>query len=103
MIVQQTLTKSILKNAMRQNLGFSDGEAEAVYISIIRTLTRMFQENDSVKILDFGTFAIRHKEPRKGRNPKTNEEVMISARRSIRFRPARQLRSMVEGEVDNEG
>ena len=95
---QQTLTKSTLKNAMRQNLRISEEHSEMIYASIIDGMTNMFQESDVVKIVDFGTFAIRHKEPRMGRNPKTKEEVLIQPRRSIRFRPSKYLRKMVEKE-----
>ena len=93
---QQTLTKSAVKSAMRQNLGISEGDAESLYSSIIKELRSIFQENDFLKIVDFGTFAIRTKEPRMGRNPRTKEEVLIESRRSIRFRPARHLRNIVE-------
>jgi integration host factor subunit alpha len=92
---KQTLTKNILKNAIRQNMRISENTAEELYNSIIDTMNHMFQENDYVKISDFGTFSIRQKAPRLGRNPKTKEEVMISTRKSIRFRPSKTLREIV--------
>ena len=98
---QQTLTKSILKNAMRQGVGLSEESSEKVYTSIIEALKNMFHENDILKIVDFGTFAIRHKEPRIGRNPKTKEEVLIQSRRSVRFRPSKHLRAITNKEQEN--
>lgn len=92
---QQTLTKVILKNALQQKIGLSEKNSEIIYTGIIEALTSMFQENDVVKIVDFGTFAIHNKEPRIGRNPKTKEEFIIGSRRSIRFRPSKKLRSDV--------
>jgi integration host factor subunit alpha len=62
----------------------------------MQRLVRPLKKNDNVKISGFGNFELRDKKSRPGRNPKTGEEVAISARRVVTFKPGQKLRSRVE-------
>lgn len=71
-------------------------EAEAVVDSVFGAITEALKEGDRVNLAGFGTFTIVDKPPRKGRNPKTGEEIDIAARKVPKFNPGKGLRDGVK-------
>lgn len=63
---------------------------------LFEEIRQSLEHNESVKLSGFGNFELRDKTPRPGRNPKTGEEIPISARRVVTFRPGQKLRARVE-------
>jgi integration host factor subunit alpha len=96
---QQTLTRACLRDALHKQLNMSADTAHMVLESILDEVTNLIIRGDCVKIVGFGTFLVHEKKARMGRNPKTKEEAVISSRKSVSFRPAMQLRELVESKA----
>lgn len=90
------MTRADIIERIYEKVGLSKKEAQEIIEIIIDTISETLKEGEPVKISGFGTFMVRKKAPRKGRNPKTGEEVEISARRVITFRPSNILKEMVK-------
>ena len=90
-----TVTRNTLVEALNQEVGLSRNECAELLEDILRTITDRLAEGTTVKIANFGSFSVRHKKTRMGRNPKTGEEVPISARRVVVFKPAQKLKHRV--------
>ena len=90
------MTRADIVERIYEKVGLSKKEAQEIIEIIIDTISETLKEGEPVKISGFGTFMVRKKAPRKGRNPKTGEEVEISARRVITFRPSNILKEMVK-------
>ncbi len=90
-----TVTRNTLVEALNQDVGLSRNECAELLEDILRTITDRLAEGTTVKIPNFGSFSVRHKKTRMGRNPKTGEEVPISARRVVVFKPAQKLKHRV--------
>ncbi len=90
-----TVTRNTLVEALNQDVGLSRNECAELLEDILRTITDRLAEGTTVKIANFGSFSVRHKKTRMGRNPKTGEEVPISARRVVVFKPAQKLKHRV--------
>ncbi len=73
----------------------SKNESEELIKSILNRISDALTDDDAEKISSFGSFIIRHKAERVGRNPKTGEVVPVSARRVIAFRPSQVLKSRI--------
>jgi integration host factor subunit alpha len=84
------LTKADLAEMLFEELGLN--KREMFYSEISQAL----ENNDSVKLSGFGNFELRDKSSRPGRNPKTGEEIPISARRVVTFKPGQKLKARVE-------
>ena len=78
------------------DLGLNKREAREIVEMFYAEISEALEKNDNVKIYGFGNFELRDKKSRPGRNPKTGEEVAISARRVVTFKPGQKLRSRVE-------
>ena len=93
--MDKTTTRSTLSEAVFNNVGLSRNESanlvDTVFIEILSSLIK----GDDVKISSFGTFIVREKKERIGRNPKTGEEVPITARSVVTFRASNVLKSKV--------
>jgi integration host factor subunit alpha len=89
------MTRADIVDRIYEKVGLSKKEAQEIIEIIIDTITETLKEGETVKITGFGTFTVRKKAPRKGRNPKTGEEVEISARRVVSFRPSNILKEKV--------
>lgn len=87
-----TLTRSSLAEAIYAAVGLSRAESAALVEAVLEAVAASLEAGEAVKITGFGTFAIRQKGQRVGRNPKTGEEVPIAPRRVLSFRPSQQLR-----------
>ena len=96
-MVRQTITRSQLSEAVYQEVGLSRNESADILESILSKISETLANEESVKISSFGSFSVRRKGQRIGRNPKTGEEIPIKARRVVTFRPGQKLKSRVEG------
>ena len=100
----KTLTRAHLAEAVYQEVGLSRSESAQLVDSILIEIGDSLVEDGIVKISSFGTFSVRHKGQRIGRNPKTGEEVPILPRRVLVFRPSQVLKDRINGvETDAAG
>ncbi len=90
-----TLTRSDLSEAVYREIGLSRNESSEMVETILSKIVESVIEGETVKISSFGTFAVRDKGARMGRNPKTGEEVPIEPRRVLVFRPSHILKERV--------
>lgn len=88
-----TLTKAELIESIYEKVGFSKKEASDIVELIFETLKGTLEKGEKVKISGFGNFVVREKRPRIGRNPQTGEEIEITARRVLTFKPSQVLKS----------
>ena len=93
--MDKTTTRSTLSEAVFKNVGLSRNESSALVDSVFDEILKSLIDGDDVKISSFGTFIVRNKKERIGRNPKTGEEVPITARSVVTFRPSNVLKSKV--------
>ena len=91
----QTITRSQLSEAVYQEVGLSRNESAELLESVLNKISDTLAAGDSVKISSFGSFSVRSKGQRIGRNPKTGEEVPILPRRVLVFRPSQVLKSRI--------
>ena len=91
----KTVTRAQLAEAVYQEVGLSRSESAELVDAILDEITETLLKYGSVKISSFGTFAVRQKGHRIGRNPKTGEEVPILPRRVLVFRASQVLRERV--------
>ena len=92
----KTLTRMDLSDAVFNEVGLSRNESAALVERILDMMSDALVEGEQVKISSFGTFNIRSKNERVGRNPKTGEEVPITPRRVLTFRASNLLKDRVE-------
>jgi integration host factor subunit alpha len=90
------LTKADLTDLLFENIGLNKREAKEIVESFYDEMCATLQEGDGVKLSGFGNFQLRSKPERPGRNPKTGEEIPISARRVVTFHASQKLKTMVE-------
>jgi integration host factor subunit alpha len=88
-------TRSTLSEAVYKNVGLSRNESSELVDSVFNEISKSLILGSDVKISSFGTFIVRNKKERVGRNPKTGEEVPISARKVVTFRSSNVLKSEV--------
>ena len=93
---KKTLTRMDLSDAVFNEVGLSRNESAALVERILDMMSDALVEGEQVKISSFGTFNIRSKNERVGRNPKTGEEVPITPRRVLTFRASNLLKDRVE-------
>jgi len=90
-----TLTRADLADTINRKLGFSRAEALDLVEAILRHMCKAMADGENVKISGFGTFVLREKRERIGRNPKTGVEVPITPRRVMTFRASQLLKERV--------
>ncbi len=90
------LTKAGMAEELFNELGLNKREAKEIVESFFEEIRISLENNEQVKISGFGNFDLRDKNERPGRNPKTGEEIPISARRVVTFRPGQKLKARVE-------
>ena len=93
--MEKTTTRSSLSEAVFKNVGLSRNESANLVDSVFSEILTSLIKGDDVKISSFGTFIVRQKKERIGRNPKTGEEVPITARSVVTFRASNVLKSKV--------
>jgi integration host factor subunit alpha len=91
-----TLTKADLADLLFEQVGLNKREAKDMVEAFFEELRSALESGDSVKLSGFGNFELRKKSERPGRNPKTGEEIPISARRVVTFHASQKLKSKVE-------
>ena len=93
--MEKTTTRSTLSEAVFKNVGLSRNESSTLVDSVFGEILKSLIQGDDVKISSFGTFVVRQKKERVGRNPKTGQEVPITARSVVTFRASNVLKSKV--------
>ena len=94
---ESTVTRADLSEAVYQEVGLSRNESADLVESVLEMISDSLVAGENVKISSFGSFLVRQKSGRMGRNPKTGEEVPIGPRRVLVFRPSQVLKSIVAG------
>ena len=89
------LTKKELSDKIFVEIGFSKKISENLIDDLLKILQNNLVENKSLKISNFGTFLVRQKKERIGRNPKTKNEVKISQRRVLTFRASKDFKNFI--------
>ena len=90
------LTKAEMAEKLFEELGLNKREAKEVVELFFEEVRSSLENNEHVKFSGFGNFDLRDKSQRPGRNPKTGEEIPITARRVVTFRPGQKLKARVE-------
>jgi integration host factor subunit alpha len=87
-----TITRKELANAVSEKTGFSAQESTDLMERLFEILTEALEKGERVKISGFGNFMVRQKRPRRGRNPQTGGEIVISGRKVVTFKTSNVLR-----------
>lgn len=90
-----TITKALLAESLFDQVGFNKREAKDLIDQFFEEIRLALESGENVKISGFGSFMLRDKKSRPGRNPKTGEEVPISARRVVTFRASQKLKQKI--------
>ena len=91
----RTITRAQLSEAVYQEVGLSRNESADLLEAVLRQIANSLARDETVKISSFGSFSVRRKGRRIGRNPKTGEEVPILPRRVLVFRPSQVLKKRI--------
>jgi len=92
---EKTLTRMDLSESVFREVGLSRNESADLVESVLEKISASLVAGEQVKISSFGTFSIRQKNARVGRNPKTGEEAPIPPRRVLKFRPSNLMKDRV--------
>jgi integration host factor subunit alpha len=93
----KTLTRADLSEAVHRQIGLSRSESADLVKSMLDMMSEHLVSGETVKLSSFGTFMVRAKNGRVGRNPKTGEEVPITPRRVLVFRPSQVMKNVING------
>ena len=91
-----TLTKSDIVENLNNEIGLNKREAKELVDMLFNDIKNILSEGHEVKLSGFGNFQLRDKSPRPGRNPRTGEDVEISARRVVTFKSGQKLKESVK-------
>lgn len=91
----RTITRAQLSEAVYQEVGLSRNESADLLESVLGMITEALAKDETVKISSFGSFSVRSKGQRIGRNPKTGEEVPILPRKVLVFRPSQVMKARI--------
>lgn len=94
-MTDKTLTRMDLSEAVFREVGLSRNESAQLVETVLEHMSDALVKGEQVKISSFGTFSVRDKSARVGRNPKTGEEVPINPRRVLTFRPSHLMKDRV--------
>ena len=97
----ETITRAHLSEAVYQEVGLSRNESADLVESVLDEMIEALVRGEMVKISSFGSFSVRQKGERIGRNPKTGEEVPILPRRVLVFRPSHVLKNRINRESED--
>ncbi len=92
----RALTKADMAEKLHDELGLNKREAKELVEMLFEEIREALQDDEQVKLSGFGNFDLRDKSERPGRNPKTGQEIPISARRVVTFKPGQKLKARVE-------
>ncbi len=90
------LTKADMAERLNEDLGLNKREAKEMVELFFEEIRQSLEKNQSVKLSGFGNFDLRDKSQRPGRNPRTGEEIPITPRRVVTFKPGQKLKARVE-------
>ncbi|MGA7267653.1 MAG: integration host factor subunit alpha [Aestuariivirga sp.] len=96
-MTSKTLTRADLSEAVHRQIGLSRSESADLVKSMLDLVSDTLVAGKTVKLSSFGTFMVRQKNGRIGRNPKTGEEVPITPRRVLVFRPSQVMKNVING------
>ena len=99
--MRTNLTKKDLVNSIYMQIGFSKQISEILIEDFLLILFENIRDNKKVKLSKFGTFFLRKKNERIGRNPKTKEKKIISARNVILFKPSKEFKELINNESND--
>lgn len=100
---EKTLTRADITEAVYEEVGLSRHESAELVEVIMAEIANALVAGNNVKISSFGSFMLRDKAGRVGRNPKTGEEVPIAPRRVLTFRPSQVLKAMINASMRRGG
>jgi DNA-binding protein HU-beta len=89
------MNKSELINAVAEKTGFTKKDTEAVVSSVFGTITEAMSSGDKVQLVGFGSFEVKERKEKIGRNPKTKEEIKIAAKKSPSFKAGKSLKDII--------
>jgi integration host factor subunit alpha len=92
------VTKAEIARVIHERVGLSKKESGQIVDVVLDIVRSTLEQGEDVKISGFGHFLVRDKRPRKGRNPKTGEEITIAPRRVVTFRASQLLKQRVNGD-----
>jgi len=95
---RSTVTKADIVEKVYQKIGFTKKEASRLVEMVFDSIKGTLESGEKVKISGFGNFVVRKKKERIGRNPQTGEQIKISARHVLTFRPSQVLKAILNGE-----
>jgi len=98
--MRTNLTKKDLVNLIYMQIGFSKNVSENLIEEFFSLITQNLKKEEKLKLSKFGTFSIREKKSRIGRNPKTKEEKKISERKVVLFKPSKEFREFINLKKD---
>ena len=93
--MKKTWTRNDIIEAISENVGLSLSDSSLIIEEIFEFILNELEKGDDVKISSFGTFSVRHKRSRIGRNPKTKESKLISSRDVVLFKPSKEFKEFV--------
>ncbi len=99
----RTVTRSHLSEAVYQEVGLSRNESAELVETVLREISNSLTQGEAVKISSFGSFSVRQKGQRIGRNPKTGQEVPILPRRVLVFRASNVLKLRINSALSDAG
>lgn len=89
------LTRKDLAEAISNQLGYPQSSCADIVDSFLDTMKQALLGGETIKLVHFGTFSVRDKAPRRGRNPRTGESITIKKRQTVSFRPSKKLREQI--------
>jgi len=89
------LTRKELAESIAERMGFSQSSCSDIVDNFLAVMKQQLLAGGSIKLVHFGTFSLRDKSPRKGRNPRTGDAITIRKRQTVSFRPSKQLRELI--------
>ncbi len=95
------MRKADIANQVYEKVGISKKEAAEVMEIILNAIKDVLKEGETAKIAGFGNFVVRSKRTRKGRNPKTGEEIGITPRKVVTFRPSQVFKKYVNAQLSD--
>jgi len=102
-MTEKTMTHALLGEAVYEEVGLSRIESAELLEAVLSEMSSAFSRGESVKISSFGSFSVRQKGQRIGRNPKTGEEVEILPRKVLVFRSSQVLKSRINKKINSGG
>ena len=92
---KKNLTRKEISEAIHNKLGYPKSGCTKLVDAFLDSMKSTLIDGESIKLVHFGTFNVKDKKPRKGRNPQTGEEIIIKERQMINFRPSKKLREQI--------